>query len=104
MKPAIILTTFLIACLNVGLAANTHTTISVNHSTKNHSNQSQSSSSRVLNGVERNETYTIGNEERTLPKSKPKKHVFAKFLLGLIATFYIVIIIVVASSDGWHFM
>ena len=104
MKPTIILTTLLIACLNVGLAANMHTTIIVHQSTTNHSYQLQSSSFKVLNGVERNETDTTGKEESAIPKSKPKKHVLAKVLLGLTATFYIVIIIVVASSDGWHFM
>jgi hypothetical protein len=104
MKPTIILTTLLIACLNVGLAANMHTTIIVHQSTTNHSNQLQSSSFKVLNGVERNETDTTGKEERAIPKSKPKKHVVAKVLLGLTATFVIVFILVASSGNFMRMM
>ena len=99
MKATIILMTILIACVNIGRAEKAQTTISVNHTTTHHSYQSQSSPSIVLNGEERNTIDTTGEDDRALPKSKPKKHVFAKVVLGLTATFIIVLILVASSGN-----
>jgi hypothetical protein len=104
MKPTIILTTILVACVNLGRAANTQTTISVNHTTTHHSYQSQSNPSLVFKGEERNTIDTTGEDERALPKSKPKKHVFAKVVLGLTATFIIVFILVASSGNFMRMM
>lgn len=104
MKATIILMTILIACVNIGSAEKAQTTISVNQTTTHHSYQSQSSPSIVFKGEERNTIDTIGEDERALPKSKPKKHVFAKVVLGLTATFIIVFILVASSGNFMRMM
>jgi len=104
MKATIILMTILIACVNIGRAEKAQTTISVNQTTTHHSYQSQSSPSLVFKGEERNTIDTTGEDERALPKSKPKKHVFAKVVLGLTATFIIVFILVASSGNFMRMM
>jgi len=104
MKPTVVLTTILITCVNIGRAANTQMTTSMHQTTVHHSYQSQSSPSLVFKGEERNTIDTTGEDERALPKSKPKKHVFAKVVLGLTATFVIVFILVASSGNFMRMM
>ena len=104
MKATIILSTILIACVNIGRAANTQTTISVHQTTTHHGYQSQSSPSIVFKGEKRNTIDTTGEDERDLPKSKPKKHVFAEVVLGLTATFVVVFILVARSGNFMRMM
>ena len=104
MKPSIILTTILVACVNLGRAANTQTTKSIHQTTAHHICQSQSSTTLVFKGEKRNSIDTTGEDERALPKSKPKKHVFAKVVLGLTATFIIVFILVASSGNFMRMM
>jgi hypothetical protein len=96
----------LIATVSSGKAETTNAfeTISVNQTTSHHGCQSQSSSSVVLHDVERNAIDTTGEDDRALPKSKPKKHVFAKVVLGLTATFVIVFILVASSGNFMRMM
>jgi hypothetical protein len=104
MKATVVLTTILITCVNIGRAEKAQTTISVNHTTTHHSYQSQSSPSLVFKGEESNTIDTTVEDERALPKSKPKKHVFAKVVLGLTATFVIVFILVASSGNFMRMM
>ncbi len=104
MKATIILMTILIACVNIGRAANTQTTISVHRTTAHHICQSQSSTTLVFTGEESNTIDTTGEDERALPISKHKKHVFAKVVLGLTATFVIVFILVASSGNFMRMM
>ena len=83
---------------------NAFETTSIHQATTHYSYQSQSSPSIVFKGEERNTIDTIGEDERALPKSKPKKHVFAKVVLGLTATFIIVFILVASSSNFMRMM
>jgi hypothetical protein len=96
----------LIATVSSGKAEtnNAFDTISVNQTTTHHICQSQSSPSLVFKGEERNTIDTTGEDERALPKSKPKKHVFAKVVLGLTATFIIVFILVASSGNFMRMM
>ncbi|NBV37523.1 MAG: hypothetical protein EBR94_09685, partial [Bacteroidetes bacterium] len=66
--------------------------------------QSQSSPSIVFKGEKRNTIDTTGEDERDLPKSKPKKHVFAEVVLGLTATFVVVFILVARSGNFMRMM
>jgi hypothetical protein len=104
MKLTIVLTTILVACVNIGRAANTQMTTSIHQTTAHHICQSQSRTSLVFKGEERNTIDTTGEDERALPKSKPKKHVFAKVVLGLTATFVIVFILVASSGNFMRMM
>ena len=104
MKLTIVLTTILVACVNLGRAASTQTTKSIHQTTAHHICQSQSRTSLVFKGEERNTIDTTGEDERALPKSKPKKHVFAKVVLGLTATFIIVFILVASSGNFMRMM
>jgi hypothetical protein len=104
MKATIILMTILIACVNIGRAEKAQTTICVNQTTTHHSYQSQSSPSIVFTGEERNTMDTTGEDERALPKSKPKKNIFAKVMLGLTGTFVIVFIFVARSGNFMRMM
>jgi hypothetical protein len=46
---------------------------------------------------------TADDELRALPKSKPKRHLFAKTVLGLAGTFVVVVMIVWAIYGGPEF-
>jgi hypothetical protein len=96
----------LIATVSSGKAETTNAfeTISVNQTTTHHGYQSQSSPSIVFKGEKRNTIDTTGEDERDLPKSKPKKHVFAEVVLGLTATFVVVFILVARSGNFMRMM
>jgi hypothetical protein len=46
---------------------------------------------------------TADDELRALPKSKPKRHLFAKTVLGLAGTFIATVIIFIVVTGGWEF-
>jgi len=52
---------------------------------------------------ERSYIDTADDELRALPKSKPKRHLFAKTVLGLAGTFVVVVMIVWAIYGGPEF-
>ena len=46
---------------------------------------------------------TADDELRALPKPKPKRHRFAKTVLGLAGTFVVAAIIFIVVTGGWEF-
>ena len=56
-----------------------------------------------INRQERSYIDTADDELRALPKSKPKRHLFAKTVLGLAGTFVVVVMIVWAIYGGPEF-
>lgn len=54
-------------------------------------------------GQERSYIDTADDELRALPKSKPKRHLFAKTVLGLAGTFVAAVIIFIVVTGGWEF-
>jgi len=93
MKPTIILTTILVACVNIGRAANTQTTMSVHQTTTHHSYQSQSSPSIVLNGDEINAINTGDENHKPPAKSKPKRQLGLKIFGGVVVAYGILMLL-----------
>jgi hypothetical protein len=87
MKLTIVLTTILVACVNLGSAANTQTTISDHQTTTHHSYQSQSSPSIVLNGYEINAINTGDENHKPPAKSKPKRQIGLKIFGGVVVAY-----------------
>jgi hypothetical protein len=87
MKLTIVLTTILVACVNLGRAANTQTTTSIHQTTVHHSYQSQSSPSIVLNGDKTN-AINEGDENHKPPaKSKHKRQLGLKIFGGVVVAY-----------------
>ncbi len=68
--------------------------------------ENSKASTNHLSSIKRQErSYidTADDELRALPKSKPKRHLFAKTVLGLAGTFVVVVMIVWAIYGGPEF-
>ncbi len=87
MKPTIVLTTILIACVNLGRAANTQTTISIHQTTTHHICQSQSNPSLLLNGDVSNTMDTPDENNKPPAKSKPKRQLGLKIFGGVVVAY-----------------
>jgi hypothetical protein len=93
MKLTIVLTTILVACVNLGRAANTQSTISIHQATAHHSYQSQSSPSIVLNGDEINAINTGDENNKPPAKSKPKRQLGLKIFGGVVVAYGILMLL-----------
>jgi hypothetical protein len=87
MKLTIVLTTILVACVNLGRAANTQMTTSIHQATAHHSYQSQSNPSLLLNGDKTN-AINEGDENHKPPaKSKHKRQLGLKIFGGVVVAY-----------------
>jgi hypothetical protein len=93
MKATIVLTTILVACVNLGRAANTQTTMSENQRTVHHSYQSQSNPSLLLNGDKTNAINTGDENHKPPAKSKHKRQLGLKIFGGVVVAYGILMLL-----------
>ena len=53
--------------------------------------------------IERSYIDTTDDEQRALPKSKPKRHIFAKTVLGLAGAFVVGVFVFIIITGGFEF-
>lgn len=93
MKPTIVLTTILIAYVNLGRAASTQTTKSIHQTTTQHSYQSQSNPSLLLNGDVSNTMDTTDENHKPPAKSKHKRQIGLKIFGGVVVVYGILMLL-----------
>ena len=102
MRPLLSIIVFLLASVGYGKEFTTETSNVVYQPMMENSKPSTNHFSSI-NRQERSYIDTADDELRALPKSKPKRHLFAKTVLGLAGTFVVVVMIVWAIYGGPEF-
>ena len=102
MRPLLSIIVFLLASVGYGKEFTTETSNVVYQPMMENSKPSTNHFSSIKR-QERSCIDTADDELRALPKSKPKRHLFAKTVLGLAGTFVVVVMIVWAIYGGPEF-
>ena len=102
MRPLLSIIVFLLASVGYGKEFTTETSNVVYQPMMENSKPSTNHFSSIKR-QERSYIDTADDELRALPKSKPKRHLFAKTVLGLAGTFVAAVIIFIVVTGGWEF-
>lgn len=102
MRNVLLVIVFLFTSIGYGRKFNAQTSTPVyqsvienNQTTSNHFSERESQ--------ERSYIDTADDELRALPKSKPKRHIFAKTVLGLAGAFVVGVFVFIIITGGFEF-